>query len=150
MPVGELVIRGTVIYWFLFLVFRFVLRRDTGSLGIADVLFVALVADAAQNGMAGDYKTITEGLILLGTIVFWNWTLDFLAYRFRRFTFLTEPPPLLLIKNGRFIHRNLRAAFLTPTEVMSSLREHEVAHLRQVAHAYLESSGAISVMKVDT
>ena len=27
----ELVIRGTLVYWFLFLVFRFVLRRDAGS-----------------------------------------------------------------------------------------------------------------------
>ena len=30
----EIVLRGTVLYWFLFLVLRFVLRRDTGSAGI--------------------------------------------------------------------------------------------------------------------
>jgi hydrogenase/urease accessory protein HupE len=27
-PVSELLVRGSVIYWFLFVVFRFVLRRD--------------------------------------------------------------------------------------------------------------------------
>jgi uncharacterized membrane protein YcaP (DUF421 family) len=34
----ELMLRGTVVYWFLFALFRFVLRRDVGALGIADVL----------------------------------------------------------------------------------------------------------------
>ncbi len=36
----ELMRRGTLMYWFLFIVFRFVLRRDMGSLGISDFLFV--------------------------------------------------------------------------------------------------------------
>ena len=61
MPALELVIRGSVIYWFLFLMFRFVLRRDIGSIGITDVLFVVIIADAAQNAMAGEYKSITDG-----------------------------------------------------------------------------------------
>jgi uncharacterized membrane protein YcaP (DUF421 family) len=55
----ELVIRGSAVYWFLFLVFRLVLRRDVGAIGIADVLLLVLVADAAQNAMAGDYRSIS-------------------------------------------------------------------------------------------
>src|SRR3954464_5411121 len=55
---AEILVRGTAIYWFLFLLFRFVLRRDTGSMAISDILLVVLVADAAQNAMAGDYKSI--------------------------------------------------------------------------------------------
>jgi hypothetical protein len=31
----EIIIRGTSIYWSLFLLFRFVLRRATGSVGLA-------------------------------------------------------------------------------------------------------------------
>jgi len=42
----ELIVRGTLMYWFLFLIFRFVLRRDAGAVGIADMLLVVLVADA--------------------------------------------------------------------------------------------------------
>jgi len=43
----ELIVRGTLMYWFLFLIFRFVLRRDAGAVGIADMLLVVLVADAS-------------------------------------------------------------------------------------------------------
>lgn len=66
----ELFVRGTMTYWFLLLIFRFVLRRDPGSLGVADILLVVIIADASQNGMSGEYKTVTEGFILIGTLVF--------------------------------------------------------------------------------
>jgi hypothetical protein len=39
----ELFVRGTVLYWFLFLLFRFVLRRDVGQLGVADMLLLVLM-----------------------------------------------------------------------------------------------------------
>ncbi len=34
----ELFVRGTVMYWFLLLIFRFLMRRDVGAVGMADVL----------------------------------------------------------------------------------------------------------------
>ena len=43
----ELIVRGSAVYWFLFLIFRFLLKRDVGAVGIADVLLLVLVADAA-------------------------------------------------------------------------------------------------------
>ena len=59
-------------YLALVLTFRFILRRDVGSLGIPDVLFIVIVADAAQNAMAGEYKSIADGIVLVATLVFWN------------------------------------------------------------------------------
>lgn len=149
MPVAEIIVRAGAVYWFLFLVFRFVLRRDIGALGIADVLLLVILADAAQNAMAGGYKTITEGFILLATIVGWNMLLDALAYRFRAVARFTTPRALLLVRHGRFMPSNLRRERLTPDEVMTKLREQGVAHLRQVRHAYLESDGQISVIRYD-
>lgn len=146
MPVAEIIVRASAVYWFLFLVFRFVLRRDIGALGIADVLLLVILADAAQNAMAGGYKTITEGFILLATIVGWNMLLDALAYRFRAVARFTTPRALLLVRHGRFMPSNLRRERLTPDEVMTKLREQGVAHLR---HAYLESDGQISVIRYD-
>ena len=40
LPVAEIVLRGSCIYWVLFLLFRFVLRRDVGAIGIADILLL--------------------------------------------------------------------------------------------------------------
>jgi uncharacterized membrane protein YcaP (DUF421 family) len=148
-PVAEILVRGTFIYWFLFLVFRFLLRRDVGALGIADVLLLVILADAAQNAMSGDYKTISEGVILLATIVGWNMLLDWLAYRYRIVNRFMTPPTLPLVRHGRFLPANLRREMLTPDEVMSKLREQGIAHLREVRHAYMESDGQISVLRYE-
>ena len=56
--VPELVLRGTLVYWLLFLIFRFVLRRDVGAVGIADILLLVIVADAAQNAMAAAFAKL--------------------------------------------------------------------------------------------
>jgi len=34
---------------------------------------VVLIADAAQNAMASEYKSITEGAVLIGTIASWDY-----------------------------------------------------------------------------
>ena len=100
-PVAELILRGTLVYWLLFLIFRFVLRRDVGAVGIADILLLVIVADAAQNAMSGGYDTFSEGAILVLTIVAWNWLLDFLSYRFALVRRFASPGRLTLIRPRR-------------------------------------------------
>lgn len=143
----ELIVRGTAIYWLLFLLFRFALRRDPGSIGIADVLLLVLIADAAQNGMSGDYHTITDAAILVATIAGWNWLLDYLAWRFAPLRRFVEPPPLKLVVHGQLQRRAMRRELITMEELQSKLREHGVENLDEVKLAVLESGGEISVIK---
>src|SRR5215217_2601089 len=64
-PIGEIVVRGTVMYLLLFTLLRVIVKRETGTTGISDLLVIVLIADAAQNGMSGDYSSITEGILLV-------------------------------------------------------------------------------------
>lgn len=54
----EILLRGSVMYLSLFTLLRTVLKRETGSTDISDLLVVVLLADAAQSGMAGAYRSI--------------------------------------------------------------------------------------------
>jgi len=146
----ELVVRGTLIYWFLFLLFRFVLRRDAGAVGIADILFVVLVADASQNAMAGGYETVAEGCVLIGTLIGWNYLLDWASYRSKALARLVEPAPLLLIDHGRVLARNLRREFLTRDDLDAQLRLKGIASPSEVKKAYMESDGKFSVIRFDS
>src|SRR5688500_1019828 len=90
----ELVLRASIMYLLILAGFR-VFRRDAGSLSVSDLLVVVLIADAAQNGMAGEYRSITEGVVIVATIFAWNYGLDWLAYRSRVAYWLLHPPPLV-------------------------------------------------------
>ena len=145
-PIAELLLRGTCVYWLLFLLFRFVLRRDVGALGIADLLLLVIVADAAQNAMSGGYGSITEGALLVGTIVAWNVAIDWLAYRSRAFDRFAKPRALQLIRHGRVVRENLARELLTMDDLMEELRHHGVSRVEDVRHAFMESDGRISVI----
>ena len=45
----ELVVRGSAMYLFLFLLFRVVIRRRVGSVGMADILVLVIISDASQK-----------------------------------------------------------------------------------------------------
>jgi uncharacterized membrane protein YcaP (DUF421 family) len=143
----ELIVRGTLMYLFLFVLFRVMVRRRVGAVGMADILVLVIIADAAQNGMAGEYRSVTEGAILVGTIIAWNTAIDWLNYRVPALREWLEPPPLLLVQNGRLLHRNLRHEFVTEEELKSKLREKGVKDYSEVAQAHMESDGSVSVIK---
>jgi uncharacterized membrane protein YcaP (DUF421 family) len=143
----ELVLRGSLVYWFLFLLFRFVLRRDAGSLGLADILLLVLIADAAQGAMAGGYTTVSEGIVLIATIAGWSWLMDWAAYRFPAVRRFAEPPSRVLVRRGRLVRPNLRRELLTVPELMAMLREQGIDKLADVEFARIESDGEISVIR---
>lgn len=145
----EIVLRGTLVYLLLFLLMR-VLRREAGALGISDLLVVVLIADAAQNAMSSDYKSITEGAVLVGTIIAWDYSLDWLGYRFPAFGRVLRPAPLPLVKDGSALRRNMRKEMVSMEELMSQLRQEGVEHLSEVKRCYLEGDGHISVIKKDS
>lgn len=58
-----------------------------------------------------------------------------------------EPPPLLLIDNGRVLWRHLRHEFVSESELKSKLREHGVTDPGEVEKAYMEPDGQITVLK---
>lgn len=143
---AELILRGSLIYLGIFALMRFVLKREAGTIGLPDLLMTVLIADAAQNAMAVEYHSITEGFLLILTIVFWNYALDWLGQRFPPMARLLHPPPLPLVKDGRLLRRNMRRELITEEELRSHLRQQGIAEFAQVQAAYMEGDGQISII----
>jgi uncharacterized membrane protein YcaP (DUF421 family) len=143
----EMVVRGTVTFWFLFLMFRFAIKRRIGAVGMADLLILVIVADAIQNAMAGEYTSVTDGFILVATLIGWTMFVDWLAYLSPRMEKVLQPPPLPLMRDGKVLHRNLRQEFVSEAELRAKLREHGVTDYAEVKSACMEPDGAISVVK---
>ena len=144
---AEIVVRGSLMYLGLFMILRFMARRQAGHFGPADLLVIVLIADAAQNGLGKDYGSVTEGLALVLTIVAWEYLLDWLAWRFPVTRPYLNPPSLTLIRDGRVIPQNLRKEMITEDELKSQLREQSVDNIEEIRLATLEGDGRLSVLK---
>jgi uncharacterized membrane protein YcaP (DUF421 family) len=99
--------------------------------------------------MSGGYNSVAGGVILVVTIVFWSYTFDWLGYQYPWFSRLIEPPPLLLVRDGKMLRRNMRHELVTEDELLSQIRKHGMDNIDQVKEAYMESDGQISVVQLD-
>ncbi len=144
--IAEIILRGTIMYLGIFTILRCVLKREAGTVGMGDLLMMVLLADAAQNAMASEYKSVPEGIILVSTIIFWNFALDWLGYRFPFFQRFVHPPAIALVKDGRMLRRNMQKEMITADELLSQAREQGVETIEQIKTAHLEGDGRISVI----
>lgn len=102
---------------------RLVLRRQVGGIGTADVLVVVLIAEAAGNSIAPQEQSVVEGVLLVVTILFWSYLIEWRQFRFPGFQRLVRDPKLKLIENGRMLRRNMRREFVTFEELMAHVRK---------------------------
>jgi len=149
MPHGsllELVLRGTVMYLVIFLLLRVVLKRQVGGIGPTDILVVVLLAEVAGPGFSKEYKSVAEGAVLIGTVLFWSYALDWLQHRFPAIERLVREQPLKLIENGRLLRRNMASELVTHEELMAQLREKGIEKVADVKVAFMEADGRVSVV----
>ena len=144
-PILEIVIRGTIVYLAIFFAMRFLPRRTIGTLGGADLLVVVLIADAVQNGMAGEYRSITEALALAATIFAWATFIDWLDYRFPTWQ-IAASKEIPVVVDGKILHGNLKHVQVTQEELLSQLRLHGQDSPERVWKAYIEGDGHVSVI----
>jgi uncharacterized membrane protein YcaP (DUF421 family) len=143
----EIFVRGSLIYLLIFVLMRVVLRRKTGAVAFTDLLVLVLIADAAQNAMAANYDSVSDGVVLIGTLVFWAYAIDWLGYRFPRFQKYVHPEPKALLQDGLPVRATLEQELMTEGELMTQLRLNGVDRMEDVRAAFIEGNGQVSVLK---
>jgi hypothetical protein len=71
-PLIETFVRGSLLYLGLVVMLRLTPAREAGAVGTPDLLVILLLADAAQNAMAGPHHALGDGFALVVTILAWS------------------------------------------------------------------------------
>lgn len=145
-PVLESIVRMSLVYLSLVFMLRVVLKREAGNAGVSDVLVLVMLADAVQNGMSGQSFSVADALVLAATLLFWDWALDYLSFRYKWFYRLLHPRSRPIIMHGEIMRRNCRRELLTMDDIKEALRREGIKSVKEVEYAFVESNGAISVI----
>lgn len=137
--------RGTALYSGVLVLMRIMPRRSGGELAPMDLVFVILIAQAAADAM-GEFTSVADGLILVATIMGWNYLINALSYRWPFFEWLVSAPALQIVRDGQMMRRNMRREFVTEEELMSYLHQEGIEDVREVKSAYIEGGGKITVV----
>jgi uncharacterized membrane protein YcaP (DUF421 family) len=143
----EIVVRATVIYFFLWGLTRALGKRELAEMTAFELLLLMVVGDLIQQGVTQEDTSITGALLAVGTIGAWILTFSFLGYRFRPARNLIEGVPVVVVRDGRPIEPALRLERVVLEEVLESARNQGIADLREIRLAILEPSGKFSFLK---
>ena len=143
----ETVVRGSVIFLGLFFLLSLVRNREAGPLSVNNILVLVLLAASTHGALSGGSHSITNGLVLILTIVGWSYALDWLGYRSRSFRRIVRAEPLPLIVDGRPLERNMARESVTEDELRAQLRLQGIDDVADVKQAFLEPDGQMSVIR---
>ncbi len=114
-------------------------------LAMMDLIFIILVAEASTHAL-GDYASVSEAMVVVLTMMTWNYLINVLSYHFPKFNKVVSAPPLKIIAQGKLNRRNMRREYLTEDEQMEQLRKEGVESVSQVKYAFVEGDGTITVV----
>ena len=140
----DLVIRATVVFFFIFLITRIAGRRELSSLEPFDLILLVVLGDLVQQGITQSDESVTGTLIVISTVTLLSVGVSWLSFRSKGVRLVTEGQPIVLIQDGKLIERNLRRERLTRGDIEEEARKQQIASLADVRWAILEKAGAIS------
>lgn len=141
----ELFLRGTILYFGILFLMRILPRRTAGELGVMDLIFLLIIAEAAAHSL-GDYNSVTEGFIVVLTLMMWNFLVNFFSYHSRFVEKIFSAPHLQIIRDGKMLKRNMRKEYITQEELMEQLRKQGLDGLDKVKAAFVEGDGEITII----
>lgn len=148
-PVLELFVRASCMYFGFFFLLRAILRRQIGSLGTTDLLLVVLIASSAHNAMGTAHKSITDALLMASMMVGLNVLLQYASQHSTFIARLMHPPAIILVQNGRFHRKQMDNELITEEEILTQMRQQGIDDVKRVKTARLEGDGKISIITID-
>jgi uncharacterized membrane protein YcaP (DUF421 family) len=143
----DIVLRGCVIFVFLYVLMRVIGRRELSSLEPFDLILLVVLGDAVQQGLTQDDYSLTGAILAIGTIAMLQLAVSFTNFKFPKLRSIIDGEPIVVVQDGKPIDKNLRRERVTLDDLAAAMRKQGIGSLDDVQWAVMETSGIISFLK---
>jgi uncharacterized membrane protein YcaP (DUF421 family) len=144
----ESIIRACLVFVFLMIVFRAAGRRTLAQLTNFDFILLLIISEAIQNAMIGNDYSLTNGFLVVLTLVGLDIGLSLLKQRVPQVERWLDGLPMVLIDDGRPLYDRMRHCRVDMQDILAAARErHGLERMEQIKYAVLEASGGISIIR---
>lgn len=143
----EIVIRATLIFFFVWFLTRVLGKRTLAQLSAFELVLLIMLGDLIQGGVTQDDTSLTGALLAVGALAFWVFAFSFLSWRFTRAETVIQGLPAVLINDGEVIEENMRIERMPYSDLWEAARQQGIGDLDEVKLAVLETNGLVSFIK---
>lgn len=145
----EVIFRSTVMFTILLLTLKLAGKRGVKQLSIFETVIIIALGSAAGDPMFYEDVGIIPAAIVFSTIIILYRSVTWLTGKSKKFEEFIEGKTECLINDGKFSISTFKKESLAQDEFFAELRIKSIEHLGQVKHAFIETSGEISVFYYD-
>ena len=144
---GQIIFRTLFFYFFIFIIYRIMGKREVGELGVFDfiisMLISQLIAICIENYKDPIWFVIVPTLILvLFQIVF-----SFLSLKSNKFRDILDGKESVIISNGKLNFSEMKKQKYNLNDLLLQLRDKGIRTIEEVDYAILETNGKLSVFQ---
>ncbi|MDF5717864.1 MAG: DUF421 domain-containing protein [Rhizonema sp. NSF051] len=129
--------------------FSFALRGSDQRAQITtfDFILLLIVSEATQNAMIGNDYSLTNGFLVILTLVGIDILLSLWKQQSPEIGKLIDGVPLIIVEEGRPLKDRMAKARVNEDDILTAARESQgLERMDQIKYAVLERSGGISII----
>ena len=141
------ILRALTVYGFLLVLFRIAGRRTLAEMTNFDFVLLLIISEATQNAMIGNDYSITNGVLVILTLIGVDIGLSVMKQRFPLIERYMDGMPLVIVDEGRPLKDLMDRARVDEQDILASARDkHGLERMEQIKYAVLERNGGISII----
>ena len=140
-----MIIKTTILYFFIMFVYRIMGKKEVGQLSIVDLIVTILIAELAAISIENAESSIFVSIIPIIVLVAIQIILSYTSLKSKNFRHFVEGKPTVIIKNGRIVFSEMVKLRYSLDDVVLQLREQGINSIEEVKFAILENNGELSV-----
>jgi uncharacterized membrane protein YcaP (DUF421 family) len=125
-------------------------KRALAQITTFDFVLLLIISEAVQQGMLGEDFSLTNGLLVIVTMVLLDTGFSLLKQRMPGLDKWIEGMPLIIVENGKPLKDRMKKVRVDENDVLVAARESQgLERMEQIKYAVLERNGGISIVPVD-
>lgn len=145
----EIVLRASTMFLVIYGLLRLMGKRELGQMAPFELVTLIVMGDLIQQGVTHQDFSLTGAILAILTFAAWSLLFNALCHHFPRARHALEGEPMVLVRDGKAIERNLDRERIDHDELGAEMRLAGIASLDQIAWAILEPEGKISFIRRD-
>jgi uncharacterized membrane protein YcaP (DUF421 family) len=146
----ESIIRGVVVYAFLYLIFRIAGKRTLAQTSPFELVLLLIVSETTQQAMVDSDHSVTNALLLILTLVGLSVMLSVIKHHSQTASRWLEGLPVRVVRDGAWDQEAADKTRVDEAEVMTAARgKRGLERMEEIKHAAVENDGTISIVSRD-